>query len=125
MKRALLATALAITTCFAAFGQQASGLVIFSNAGTTGAKTAVNSVAKVKTYQAWGATSTGTGSAVVAVQGSNNGGLSWDTIGTITLTLGTTVTSDSFTSYDRYPQVRGNVTTLTGTGAVVSLVMGQ
>jgi hypothetical protein len=48
----------------------------------------------------------------------------WDTIGTISLTLGTTAASDSFTSDDRYQYLRGNVTALTGTGATVNLFMG-
>ncbi|MFA6046776.1 MAG: hypothetical protein WC718_17475, partial [Phycisphaerales bacterium] len=68
--------------------------------------------------------SAGAGAATILVQGTNNNGASWDTIGTITLTLGTTRTSDSFTSSDRYVAVRGNVTAISGTGASVNLTMG-
>lgn len=90
----------------------------------TGAGSSVASVAAVKTFQASGTTSAGAGSATIAVQGSVDNGTSWDTIGTITLTLATTSSSDSFTSDDRYPLVRGNVTAISGTGASVNLVMG-
>lgn len=77
-----------------------------------------------KTYQANGTTTAGSGAATILVQGSNDNGANWDTIGTITLTLGTTTASDSFTSNDRYTHVRGNVTALSGTGASVNLHMG-
>jgi hypothetical protein len=76
-----------------------------------------------KSYQVAGTTTAGSGSAVVLIQGSNDG-TNWDTIGTVTLTLGTASTSGSFASQDRYMQVRGNVTTLTGTGASVTATMG-
>lgn len=95
-----------------------------------GATTAAAGSAKpgrtgAKTFQAWGTTSSGTGSATIAVQGSNDQGQAvWDTIGTITLTLGTAATSDSFSSDDRYAVLRGNVTAISGTGASVSLTMG-
>lgn len=90
----------------------------------TGAQLEVQGWAQTKTYQASGTTTAGSGSAVIAVEGSNNG-TSWDSIGSITLTLGTTSTSDSFTSNDRYTQVRCNVGTLTGTGATVSATVGH
>lgn len=77
-----------------------------------------------KTYQASGATTAGAGAATIEVQGSNNAGASWDVIGTITLTLGTTNTSDGFTSSDRYALVRGKVTAISGTGASVALNVG-
>jgi hypothetical protein len=57
------------------------------------------------------------------VQGSHNG-TNWDTLGTISLTLATTTSSDSFTSSDSYAKLRGNVTAISGTGAEVSLIAG-
>lgn len=124
MKTILAALAL-VLAAFAVFAQQAGSTIIFGNAGATGARPAVTGMAKNKTYQAYGSTQSGTGTAVVSVQGSINGGVTFDTIGTISLTLGTVTVSDSFTSIDRYPLIRGNVTTLTGTGPNVSLVMGD
>lgn len=90
---------------------------------TTGAGDAVANVSAPKTYQVSGLTSAGVGSAIVVVEGSNDNN-SWNTIGTVTLTLGTSITSDSFLSNDRFVYVRGNVTTLTGTDATVSLTRG-
>lgn len=87
---------------------------------TTGAGDAIRNEPAMKTFQAWGNTSSGTGAATIQIQGSLNDGASWDTIGTITLALGTAVTSDSFSSDDRFGQVRANVTAISGTGANVS-----
>lgn len=86
----------------------------------TGAGGATRGEPCTKTYQAWGNTNSSTGAATILIQGTNNDGASWDLIGTITLTLGITVTSDSFTSDDRYRQVRANVSAISGTGANVS-----
>lgn len=88
----------------------------------TGAVSSVKNVQRVKTYQANGTTSAGSGAATIKVQGSNNDA-NWDDIGTISLTLATTTSSDSFTSDDRYLYVRGNVTAISGTNASVNLVM--
>jgi hypothetical protein len=89
----------------------------------TGAGTQEQGVREYKTYQADGTTTAGAGAATILVQGSNNG-TNWDTIGTITLTLATTTSSDSFTSSDRYALIRGNVSAISGTNASVNLVMG-
>ena len=92
-------------------------------ATTTGAQNAWQSWTGVKTYQASGTTTAGAGAATILVQGSNDG-TNWDTIGTLSLTLATTTSSDSFTSNDRYAFVRGNVSAISGTGASVLLSMG-
>jgi len=75
------------------------------------------------TFQADGTTSSGAGSATIDVEVSNNG-VNWDTMGTITLTLATTTSSDGFASNASWKYVRGNVTAISGTGAAVSLTMG-
>ena len=93
-------------------------------AATTAAPgTSVSGISAAKTYHASGTTSSGTGAATVLVQGSHNGA-AWDTIGTITLTLGTVAMGDGFSSNDRYGLLRGNVTAISGTGAAVSLTVG-
>lgn len=89
-----------------------------------GAGSAVPGRAGPVTFQAWGLVSAGAGSAAVEVQGSHNDGVTWDTIATISLTLGTSPISDSFTADARYQQLRGNVTAITGTNAAVSLTAG-
>lgn len=76
-----------------------------------------------RTFQGLGSTTSGVGTAVIVVQGSNDN-VNFITLGTITLTLGTAVTSDGFASDARWNYVRGNVTSITGTGAKASLIMG-
>lgn len=97
---------------------------LLSAVTATGAGNAVTGPAGYKTFQARGTTSAGAGDATIVVQGSNDDGVSWDTVGTITLTLATTSSSDSFTDASRYGSYRGNVTALSGTTATVSLFMG-
>lgn len=99
-------------------------VTLLSSKTATGAGDSTDGRAESKTYQAYGTTTAGAGSATIVVQGSMTGD-SWDTIGTISLTLATTVSSDSFASSDRYAKVRGNVTAISGTGASVSLFMGS
>jgi hypothetical protein len=86
----------------------------------TGAQAAVSGRSGNKTYSAWGSTTAGAGAATIVIQGSNSGELAWVTIGTITLTLSTTVTEDGFTSQDSYDAIRMNVTAISGTNASVS-----
>jgi hypothetical protein len=93
------------------------------DATTVAAGSAVEGWTGAKTFQAHGTTSSGAGAATIQVQGSHNG-TNWDTLGTISLTLATTTSSDSFTSSDSYAKLRGNVTAISGTGAEVSLIAG-
>ncbi len=76
-----------------------------------------------RVFQADGTTSSGSGAATVKVQVSANRA-DWIDLGTITLTLGTTSTSDGFTSSAPWPYYRGNVTAISGTGASVNLKAG-
>lgn len=124
MKKLFLLLAAALCMSVASADQA----VMLSAVTTTGAGAGITGsppglFIPTKTYQVTGQTTASTGSAVVAIEGSNDLA-NWDVIGTVTLTLGTTTTSGSFTSADRYVQVRSNVTTLTGTGAAVSATMG-
>lgn len=78
-----------------------------------------------RVFQAKGTTSSGTGAATVVVEVSLTGATNeWITLGTITLTLGTTVTTDGFASDAPWTYVRGNVTAISGTGASVDLLIG-
>ena len=97
-----------------------ASIALLSGVIATGAGSSFASQRSEKTYQAAGTTSAGAGAATILVQGSNDG-TNWDTIGTLTLTLATTTSSDSFTSLDRYDHIRGNVTAISGTNATVSL----
>lgn len=90
---------------------------------STGAQEAFQPRGSKKVFQAYGTTSSGSGSAVVTIQGSIFG-TNYVSLGTITLTLGTSVTSDGFAIDACWPYVRANVTTLSGTGASVTADMG-
>jgi hypothetical protein len=77
-----------------------------------------------KTFQLIGSTDSGVGSTTVDVEFSNDPLQEmWLLGGTITLTLGTTKTTDGFFTQANWSFVRGKVTTLTGTGARVTLLM--
>lgn len=97
--------------------------ILIDQATTTGAGPTRSFQPRTKTFQASGSTSAGSGAATVDAKGSNDGD-NWDTIGTISLTLSTDGASDSFTSDDRYKYHRGEVTSISGTGAEVSLIVG-
>jgi hypothetical protein len=98
-------------------------VTLLSAVTATGSGNGQSMASANKTFQATGTTSAGSGAATIDVQGSLDG-TNWDTIGTITLTLGTSSTSGSFTSEDRYQAIRGNVTALSGTSATVYLYAG-
>ena len=77
------------------------------------------------TVHASGTTSAGAGAATIKVQGSSDGGLTWVDIGTITLTLATTISGDGFAIDAPWILIRGNVTAISGTTATVSLYLGN
>lgn len=92
---------------------------------TTGIQTTVFKDSPFATFQAYGSTTAGAGTAVVAIQGSNiDNANAYITLGTITLTLGTTITADGFATTAPWKYMRANVTELTGTGASVNVLMG-
>jgi len=98
---------------------------LMTSATTTGvpaSPVALGRIDAVRTFQAHGTTSAGAGAAVILVQVSNNNS-DFITLGSITLTLATTSSSDGFTSSAPWPYVRANVSSISGTGAAVSLKM--
>lgn len=102
----------------------AASITVANAITATGAVAGVATIQKgVRTWVLRGTTSSGTGTATVLVQGTLDG-TDWVTIGTMTLTLGTTATMDSFTDQSSFVQFRANVTALTGTGASVTLKVG-
>jgi len=96
---------------------------ILNAATATGAGGTATLSTKDTTFQASGTTSTGSGAATVVIEVSDNGD-DWLTLGTITLTLGTTSTSDGFAAAASWAFVRANVTAISGTDATVSAWMG-
>lgn len=98
---------------------------VFVAQTTTGASSAIrpeNLAQTNQVFQASGTTASGTGSATIKLQGSNDG-TNWVDIGSISLTLGTAATSDKVVSVQNWLFVRGNVTALTGTGASINATL--
>jgi hypothetical protein len=103
--------------------------ILLSAATTTGAGTAwhPSDTAAYATYglhsfQAVGATSASTGAATVLIQVSDDG-TNYITMGTITLTLGTSTTSDGFAVANTWEYYRANISAISGTGATVTVYM--
>jgi hypothetical protein len=103
---------------------------ILLNAATTTATgaawnprdTSANATYVYHSFQAVGSTTTSTGAATVLIEVSNDG-TNFITLGTITLTLGTTVTSDGFAVANTWEFYRARVSAISGTGALVTVYM--
>ena len=80
-------------------------------------------------FQAIGNTSSGVGASVIRIEVSSKelptADSDWLLAGTITLTLGTTATSDGFVIDASWKWVRGNISSISGTGATVTLWKGM
>jgi hypothetical protein len=76
------------------------------------------------TYQAIGSTTAGAGSCTVSIEVSNNG-INWLTFATITLTLGTTATTDGVVLDAPWSYARAKLTAITGTNAKVTVLQGR
>ncbi len=78
--------------------------------------------------QAFGTTGSGAGAAVIVIEVSNIEAPAvdsdWIIAGTISLTLGTTRTSNGFASAASWRNVRARVTSISGTSAKVSVLIG-
>lgn len=98
---------------------------LLSRATSTGANAVGRgSNSPKRTFQATGFTTSGAGSATIKIQGSLNE-TEWVDIGTITLTLATTVSTDGFATDAPWKHIRANLTAITGTGAEVTVWMGS
>lgn len=101
--------------------------VLLENAIGTGSGVSTRAATIKRTFQAYGATSAGAGSATIVIEVSNvqaPGVNDWITAGTIVLTLSTTRTSDGFTSDAPWTWVRARVSAISGTDATVNVLMG-
>lgn len=83
-----------------------------------------------RTFQAMGTTSAAAGAATIIFEASNVASpniataVDWTTLGTITLTLGTTQTNDGFVSDASWRWVRARLSAISGTDATVSAYLG-
>jgi hypothetical protein len=73
-------------------------------------------------FQANGLTTADAGAATILIQVSNDG-VNFITLGTITLTLGTSVTSDGFAVANTWEYFRANLSAISGTDANVTVYM--
>lgn len=103
----------------------------FAGVNSTTSNASSTAVYKESPYSAFQAIINGTGSvsATVAIQVSNEEATgqgtnsNWITIGTISLS-GTTTATDGFTTIAPWRFVRATVSSITGTGATVEVIMG-
>jgi len=100
-----------------------SAIAMLANATTTQDGPAIPYAQSLATFQATGSASSGSGSATVEIKVSNDG-VVWLLLGTISLTLGTTATSDGFASDAPWAMARADLTSISGTGATVTVTMG-
>lgn len=110
-----------------AFAGSMASTSLLSAATATGAGASFSPRATPQTYQATGATGSGSGAATIKIQVSDvptPTANDWLDLGTITLTLGVTSTTDGFTSSTSWRHVRANVTAISGTSASVYVYMG-
>lgn len=78
-----------------------------------------------RAFQAYGSTSAGAGAAVIEIYGSLFGITgTWVLLGTITLTLGTSVTNDGFPGDAPWPYLTVKVVSISGTNAAVTVAVG-
>jgi hypothetical protein len=95
---------------------------ILSAATVTGAGS-WHSASTYKTLQAVAQTTSGAGACVVDIEVSNDG-TNAVVLGTISLTLSSSATSDGFASASAWFMIRANVKSISGTNASVSVEMG-
>ncbi len=97
---------------------------LLKDVDVTGAGNETQVLTAQKTLQLIGSTDSGSGSATVIVQVTNDPArLVWLTTGTLELALTTTPSTQGFALDSKWDYVRGNVTAISGTGARVSLIM--
>lgn len=95
------------------------------NAATaTGAGTEKEPFGQKRSFQLTGFTSLGSGTADVDIEASNDG-INFFQLGRLSLILGVSVTQAAMLSDAPWRFVRGNVIAISGTGAQVTLTMGN
>lgn len=97
-----------------------STVVLLNAATATGAGESQSLWGDEKSVQVTHSTSAGVGAAVVVFQVSNDNA-TWIDAATFTLTLSTTPTAEGFTRNGPWKYVRGYVSSISGTGAAVTM----
>lgn len=100
-------------------------VAIASAVTTTATGTAFQLIGKNAVFQATGTTSAGSGAATILIQVSEvDTDAAYMTMGTISLTLGTTLTADGFASDAPWKYTRAKVSAISGTNASVTVYAG-
>lgn len=109
-----------------AFAQNAptKTLKILAAATTTATGSVFHPWGPKRSYQALGTTSAGSGAAAIQIQVSDDC-TNYIVAGTISLTLGTTATTDGFVTDANWACVRAKVASISGTGASVDVWLGN
>lgn len=117
---------LLVFMCSDVLARPAKVLTIVDAATTTGYKTAIIPAGEVKSFLCKGATTAGAGATVVNIYGAHDvlATTSYKLLGTISLTLGTTITNDAFASDTPFLYIIPRVVSISGTGAYVTCSIG-
>lgn len=124
MKKILLALGLITGLALAQNAQPTRAVKIINAATTTGVHEVIQPWGAQRTYQASGFTSAGAGASAIEIQVSDDC-VNYIVQGTISLTLGTAITTDGFATDAHWKCVRPRVLSISGTGATVSVWMGN
>lgn len=124
MTKLLMVLAIALTSSVAF----ATKIQVLHSATTATGSSKGYSFSDALSFQARGATSAGAGAATIVIEGTNFERAAadgdWDTVGTITLTLSTTTSSDGFVvdgAGGKYLWYRARVSAISGTDASVDV----
>lgn len=98
---------------------------LITDSTTTVTSNSLQPLTGKRTMQAKGITSSGAGAATILVEVTNDLNFPWETQATLTLTLGTTVTSDSVSVEATFKYQRIRISAISGTGATVSANMSE
>ena len=109
--------------------QDISSVPLLSAKTTTGAGEIMEVDKIFKTFHALGTTSAGSGAATIVIEASDKNSVptadtEFVTLGTISLTLGTTQTGDGFAVQAAWRYIRARVSAISGTNASVDVYMG-
>lgn len=96
---------------------------LLTNATSTSTGSAYRLYTGKCTFQGVGSTTSGAGAAVIKVEVSNDQ-VNWIEMASISLTLSTTAATDGIATEACWKWVRGKVSSISGTGASVSLLIG-
>ena len=103
---------------------QSDSYLSLTDATTTATGSTLTVGSDNKTVQITGTTTAGAGAVSVAVEVTNDTTWPWIPIGTLSLTLGTTATTDGLAIHAGWKNIRARVTSISGTGAKVSASVG-